>query len=158
MLVPINRKYPLRELMAACRRYVESAPSQRDAATGGTVPPYLQAKWHRDGAPRDFVTFEYVMLKGVNDSLEHARELVALTRDVPCKFNLIPFNPFPDSGYQRSEPGQIRAFQQTLMAAELIATVRKTRGEDIDGACGQLAGQVQDRTQRKTRAPVEASL
>ena len=131
-LVPINRKYPLSVLLAACVRYIERAP-------------------------RDFVTFEYVMLDGINDRIEHARQLVALTRDVPCKFNLIPFNPFPDSGYRRSAPDQIRAFQETLMDAGLIATVRKTRGDDIDGACGQLAGQVVDRTRRRLRREAEES-
>ncbi|MEO8629872.1 MAG: radical SAM protein, partial [Betaproteobacteria bacterium] len=152
VLVPINRKYPLKDLMAACRRYADASPSDGGAVGESLLPAQLQAKWKRDGAPRDFVTFEYVMLKDVNDSLQHARDLVALTRDVPCKFNLIPFNPFPESGYQRSEPDRIRAFQQVLMSADLIATVRKTRGEDIDGACGQLAGQVQDRRTPRTRA------
>jgi 23S rRNA (adenine2503-C2)-methyltransferase len=125
-LVPINRKYPLRELMAACRRYVKVAP-------------------------RDFVTFEYVMLDGVNDADAHAHELVELTRDVPCKFNLIPFNPFPDSGFERSPAPRIAAFRDILMQAGLVTTTRKTRGDDIDGACGQLAGQVQDKTRRAQR-------
>ena len=165
-LVPINRKYPLRELMAACRRYVDAMPADASPAggraTGEPMPPSiipaaLAHKWKRDGAPRDFITFEYVMLEGVNDRVEQARELVVLTRDVPCKFNLIPFNPFPNSGYRRSGPAQIRAFQETLMAAGLIATVRKTRGEDIDGACGQLAGQVVDRTRRRLRREAQES-
>ncbi len=125
-LVPINRKYPLSELMAACRRYVAAAP-------------------------RDFITFEYVMLDGVNDSLMHARALIELTRDVPCKFNLIPFNPFPDSGYRRSAPQTVRRFAAELQAAGLIATIRKTRGDDIDAACGQLAGEVEDRSRRVLR-------
>jgi 23S rRNA (adenine2503-C2)-methyltransferase len=125
-LVPINRKYPLRELMAACRRYVKVAP-------------------------RDFVTFEYVMLDGVNDTDAHAHELVELTRDVPCKFNLIPFNPFPDSGFARSPAPRIAAFRDILMQAGLVTTTRRTRGDDIDGACGQLAGQVQDKTRRAQR-------
>ncbi len=120
-LVPLNRKHPLAELMAACRRYL-------------------------DRAPRDFVTFEYVMLDGVNDADEHARQLVELVRDVPCKFNLIPFNPFPDSGLRRSPTERIRAFVQRLSDAGLVTTVRKTRGDDIDAACGQLAGDVVDRT------------
>ena len=120
-LVPLNRKHPLAELMAACRRYL-------------------------DRAPRDFVTFEYVMLDGVNDADEHARQLVELVRDVPCKFNLIPFNPFPDSGLRRSPPERIRAFVQRLSDAGIVTTVRKTRGDDIDAACGQLAGDVVDRT------------
>lgn len=131
-LVPVNRKYPLVELMAACRRYIEKAP-------------------------RDFVTFEYVMLEGVNDSLGHAQELVQLTRDVPCKFNLIPFNPFPDSGYRCSSAQAIARFRDALMAAGLVATIRKTRGEQIDAACGQLAGQVADRTKRRQRRSMEAA-
>ena len=125
-LVPINRKYPLRELMAACQRYLEKAP-------------------------RDFVTFEYVMLDGVNDSDEHARRLLRLTRDVPCKFNLIPFNPFPGSPFRRSPSPRIRRFAEILMNAGIVTTTRKTRGEDIDAACGQLAGQVTDKTRRSGR-------
>ncbi|MGX7003528.1 23S rRNA (adenine(2503)-C(2))-methyltransferase RlmN [Caballeronia sp. KNU42] len=126
MLVPLNKKYPLRELMAACQRYLKVAP-------------------------RDFVTFEYCMLDGVNDTEAHARELVALTRDVPCKFNLIPFNPFPESGLTRSSNEQIKRFAQVLMDAGVVTTVRKTRGDDIDAACGQLAGAVQDRTRLAQR-------
>ncbi|WP_438393034.1 23S rRNA (adenine(2503)-C(2))-methyltransferase RlmN [Caballeronia sp. DA-9] len=126
MLVPLNKKYPLRELMAACQRYLKVAP-------------------------RDFITFEYCMLDGVNDSEAHARELVALTRDVPCKFNLIPFNPFPESGLTRSGNEQIKRFAQVLMDAGVVTTVRKTRGDDIDAACGQLAGAVQDRTRLAQR-------
>ena len=122
-LVPINQKYPLRELMDACRRYLKKAP-------------------------RDFVTFEYVMLDGVNDSDAHARELLELTRTVPCKFNLIPFNPFPGSPYRRSPATCIRRFAEILMNAGVVTTTRKTRGDDIDAACGQLAGQVQDKTRR----------
>ncbi|WP_291994024.1 23S rRNA (adenine(2503)-C(2))-methyltransferase RlmN [Candidatus Accumulibacter sp. ACC003] len=125
-LVPINRKYPLSQLLAACRRYL-------------------------DKAPRDFVTFEYVMLDGVNDSDAQAHELLALTRDVPCKFNLIPFNPFPGSPYRRSPQLRIRRFAEILLAAGVVTTTRKTRGDDIDAACGQLAGQVLDRTQRTSR-------
>ena len=129
-LVPLNRKYPLRELMAACLRYL-------------------------DKAPRDFVTFEYIMLDGVNDSPAQARELIALTRDVPCKFNLIPFNPFSVGGalieFKRSRPERIRAFAGVLMDAGIVTTTRKTRGEDIAAACGQLAGEVQDRTRRVIR-------
>jgi 23S rRNA (adenine2503-C2)-methyltransferase len=123
-LVPINRKYPIAELLAACLRYIERAP-------------------------RDFVTFEYVMLDHVNDAPEQARELAALVRDVPCKLNLIPFNPFPNTEYRTSSRNRIVAFQRILQDAGLVATVRKTRGEDIDAACGQLAGQVQDRTKRR---------
>lgn len=125
-LVPINRKYPLAELMATCRHYL-------------------------DKAPRDFITFEYVMLDGVNDSEEHARELVRLVQDVPCKFNLIPFNPFPDSGFKRSPSLRVRRFAEILLQAHIVTTTRKTRGEDIDAACGQLAGQVRDRTQRREK-------
>jgi 23S rRNA (adenine2503-C2)-methyltransferase len=123
-LVPINRKYPLDELLAACRRYLEHAP-------------------------RDFVTFEYVMLDGVNDSPEHARALVRIAREVPSKFNLIPFNPFPGSSFRASPRPRILAFRRILQDAGLVATIRKTRGEDIDAACGQLAGRVQDRTRRR---------
>jgi len=161
VLVPINRKYPLRDLMAACRRYVDGAPAEscQDAAPAANrIAPEVRHKWKRDGAPREFITFEYVMLDGVNDRLEHAHQLLELTSDVPCKFNLIPFNPFPRSGYRRSRPEQIRAFQTVLMEAGRVATVRKTRGDDIDGACGQLAGRVQDRTGRKLRRTTEASL
>ena len=122
-LVPINRKYPLKELMAACKRYVE------------------------DG-PRDFITFEYVMLEGVNDQPEHVEQLLRLTRDVSCKFNLIPFNPFPQSGFRRSSAETVRRFASRLMAEGKIATTRKTRGDDIDAACGQLAGQVEDKSRR----------
>lgn len=138
-LVPINRKYPLRELIAACRRYV-------DASLGEAI---AGAKWQRRGAPRDFVTFEYVMLEGVNDSDEHARQLLTLTRDVACKFNLIPFNSFTDSGFTRSPDERVRAFQAILVDAGRVATVRRTRGDDIAGACGQLAGRVQDRRTRR---------
>jgi 23S rRNA (adenine2503-C2)-methyltransferase len=126
VLVPLNRKYPLAELMAACRRYLEFAP-------------------------RDFVTFEYCMLDGVNDTVEHARELLNLVADVPCKFNLIPFNPFPESGLKRSNNEQIRRFAQVLLDAGIVTTIRKTRGDDIDAACGQLAGEVMDRTRLAER-------
>ena len=136
-LVPLNRKYPLRELLAACRAYLAKAP-------------------------RDFITFEYCMLDGVNDSDAHARELLLLVNDeragIACKFNLIPFNPFPASGLKRSSNERVSAFARVLQEGGLIATVRKTRGDDIDAACGQLAGEVQDRTNAKvrmTRAPVQ---
>ncbi len=125
-IVPLNKKYPLKELMAACQRYLLKAP-------------------------RDFVTFEYVMLEGVNDQAVHAQELIELVRDVPCKFNLIPFNPFPNSGYERSSADNIRVFREILQQAGLVVTVRKTRGDDIDAACGQLAGQVQDKTRRQQK-------
>jgi len=122
-IVPINKKYPLHELMAACRRYLQHAP-------------------------RDFITFEYVMLAGVNDAPEHARQLIELTRDVPCKFNLIPFNPFPDSGYEKPRVEAMRVFREILQDAGYVVTTRKTRGDDIDAACGQLAGKVADRSGR----------
>jgi 23S rRNA (adenine2503-C2)-methyltransferase len=150
-LVPINRKWPLKELLEACRRYVDSAAVLPDAEDDAPVPSGPAVKWQRQGSPRDFVTFEYVMLRGVNDSLAHARELIDLIGDLPCKFNLIPFNPFPDSGFERSRADAITAFQGELLGAGFVATVRKTRGDDIDGACGQLAGRVHDRTQRAAR-------
>jgi 23S rRNA (adenine2503-C2)-methyltransferase len=136
-LVPLNRKYPLAELLAACRRYLEAAP-------------------------RDFITFEYCMLAGANDSDEHARQLLRLVHGrgddgVPCKFNLIPFNPFPASGLTCSTRERVLAFAAVLQAGGLVATIRKTRGDDIDAACGQLAGEVQDRTHaadRMKRLPV----
>jgi 23S rRNA (adenine2503-C2)-methyltransferase len=126
-LVPLNRKYPISELLDACLRYLEHAP-------------------------RDFITFEYCMLDGVNDQPEHARRLVDLVkhhagRGVPCKLNLIPFNPFPQSGLTRSPHRQVLAFAKILGDAGIVTTVRKTRGDDIDAACGQLAGDVKDRTQ-----------
>jgi 23S rRNA (adenine2503-C2)-methyltransferase len=125
-LVPLNRKYPLAELMAACTRYLRHAP-------------------------RDFITFEYVMLDGVNDSDAHARELLALVREIPCKFNLIPFNPFPNAGLRRSPDARVRRFGQVLLDAGIVTTVRRTRGDDIDAACGQLAGEVRDRTRLAQR-------
>jgi 23S rRNA (adenine2503-C2)-methyltransferase len=149
-LVPINRKWPLAELLAACRRYVDGAALPADPEDE-LQEPGPQRKWQRAGAPRDFVTFEYVMLKGVNDSLSHARQLVDLVRDLPCKFNLIPFNPFPQSGFERSSTDTVLAFQAELIAAGFVTTIRKTRGDEIDGACGQLAGQVADRTRRTER-------
>ena len=137
-LVPLNRKYPLAELLAACKRYL-------------------------DTAPRDFITFEYCMLDGVNDSDEQARALLALVGPkgpvgrLPCKFNLIQFNPFPASGLKRSDNARVQAFAKVLAEGGLVTTVRKTRGDDIDAACGQLAGEVQDRTrahERMVRAPI----
>jgi len=124
-IMPINQAYPIRELLDACRDYLEVAP-------------------------RDFITFEYVMLEGVNDSPAQARELVKLLADVPSKLNLIPFNPFPDSGFGRTDATAVRRFQQILLDAGFVATVRKTRGDDIDAACGQLAGQVVNRMKKKT--------
>jgi 23S rRNA (adenine2503-C2)-methyltransferase len=129
-LVPINKKYPLAELMAACKRYLENAP-------------------------RDFITFEYVMLDGINDTPQHAYELVKLVQDIPCKFNLIPFNSFPDSGYKRSRNDAIREFRNILINNNIIVTTRKTRGDDIDAACGQLAGKVIDKTKRTAQHVVE---
>lgn len=126
VLMPINRKYPLRELLASCVRYL-------------------------DRAPRDFVTFEYVMLDGVNDSDLSARELIALLAEIPCKINLIPFNPFPQSSFKRSPSERIRSFSELLNAAGIVTTTRKTRGGDIDAACGQLAGMIKDRTRRVIR-------
>jgi 23S rRNA (adenine2503-C2)-methyltransferase len=132
-LVPLNRKYPLHELLDACDRYLAHAP-------------------------RDFITFEYCMLAGVNDQPEHARELIELVRPyrskasgVWCKFNLIPFNPFPASGLHRSDAATVQAFARLLNEAGLVTTVRKTRGDDIDAACGQLAGDVRDRTRAAER-------
>ena len=129
-LVPLNKKYPLAELMQACQRYLQYAP-------------------------RDFITFEYVMLDGINDQPQHARELTALVRNSGpgawCKFNLIPFNPFPDSGLHRSQPEAVDAFARLLNEAGLVTTVRKLRGDDIDAACGQLAGDVKDRTRVEKR-------
>ena len=125
-LVPVNRKYPLRDLVAACKRYLERAP-------------------------RDFVTFEYVMLDGVNDADAHARELLDIAKRVRSKFNLIPFNPFPRSGFRRSPPERIARFAEILRRGGLTVTTRKTRGDDIAAACGQLAGDVADRTRRSGR-------
>ncbi|MCG6934595.1 MAG: 23S rRNA (adenine(2503)-C(2))-methyltransferase RlmN [Proteobacteria bacterium] len=125
-LVPINRKYPIRELLAACQRYIT-------------------------GEARRKVTFEYVMLDGINDSPRQARQLVKLLQDVPAKVNLIPFNPFPGTQYRSSSRERIDAFRDILMKAGLITVTRKTRGEDIDAACGQLAGKVLDRTKRTSR-------
>jgi 23S rRNA (adenine2503-C2)-methyltransferase len=135
-LVPLNRKYPIRELLDACIRYLEAAP-------------------------RDFITFEYCMLDGVNDSVDQARELARLMQGqaaaglagdrVRCKLNLIPFNPFPASGLTRSSPARVQAFARVLQESGIVTTVRKTRGDDIDAACGQLAGEVQDRTQAAER-------
>ena len=120
-LVPLNRKYPLATLLAACRRYL-------------TV------------SPRDFITFEYVLLDGINDSPAQADELVALVDGLGCKFNLIPFNPFPGSVFRRPAPDRVSRFAQRLLDAGIVTTTRRTRGDDIDAACGQLAGAVKDRT------------
>ena len=125
-LVPINQKYPISELLDACQRYLASAP-------------------------RDFITFEYCMLDGVNDQAEHALKLVDLVKHhagqgISCKFNLIPFNPFPESGLLCSSKSQVLMFAKILSEAGIVTTIRKTRGDDIDAACGQLAGEVKDRT------------
>ena len=130
-LVPLNKKYPIDELLQACSRY-------------------------QTAAPRDFITFEYCMLEGVNDQPEHARQLVGLMQKyaglgLSCKFNLIPFNPFPASGLKCSKPSVVLAFSRILLDAGMVTTVRKTRGDDIDAACGQLAGDVQDRTGARQR-------
>jgi ribosomal RNA large subunit methyltransferase N len=120
-IMPVNRKHPLEQLLAACKRYLEHAP-------------------------RDFITFEYILIGGVNDSLAQAKELITLVQDIPCKFNLIPFNPFPGSGLERSKPEEVKAFADRLNGAGIVTTVRKVRGDDIDAACGQLAGEIKDRT------------
>jgi 23S rRNA (adenine2503-C2)-methyltransferase len=125
-LVPLNRKYPLGELIEACRRYLERAP-------------------------RDFVTFEYVMLDGVNDTDAHARALGRIAARVRCKYNLIPFNPFPNTEFRRSPPERVRRFAEVLQRAGVTVTTRKTRGDGIAAACGQLAGAVTDRTRRTHR-------
>ena len=137
-LIPLNRKYPIAELLDACHRYLEHAP-------------------------RDFITFEYCMLDGVNDQPGHARELVELigSRNKGtswCKFNLIPFNPFPASGLTRSSQAQVLVFSRILSEAGLVTTVRKTRGDDIDAACGQLAGDVRDRTRVGDRIALQRTV
>ncbi len=131
-LVPLNKKYPLKELLAACERYLEVAP-------------------------RDFITFEYVMLEYVNDRDEHAKGLIEIAKRIPCKINLIPFNPYPDSGLKRSSDGQVKRFASILHDAGVVVTVRRTRGDDIDAACGQLAGEVKDRLTRKAAPSTKAT-
>jgi 23S rRNA (adenine2503-C2)-methyltransferase len=123
-IMPVNDAYPIEKLLQACREYLEVSP-------------------------RDFITFEYVMLKGVNDAPDHAKELAKLLKSVPAKVNLIPFNPFPQSGFETTDMDRVKRFQQILLDAGYIATIRKTRGDDIDAACGQLAGQVVNRMKRK---------
>jgi 23S rRNA (adenine2503-C2)-methyltransferase len=125
-LVPINRKYPIKELLAACKRYIAGETKRK-------------------------ITVEYVLLDGVNDTPQHARELVKLLKDLPCKVNLIPFNPFPNSGYETSSNEAIERFRNIVVKGGLVTTTRKTRGEDIDAACGQLAGKVMDKTKRNIR-------
>jgi len=129
-LVPLNKKYPIQSLRAACRRYVA-------------------------GESRRRVTFEYVMLDGVNDQPAQARALAALLRDVPAKVNLIPFNPFPGAPFRRSPQAAIEAFRDVLFGAGIMTITRRPRGEDIAAACGQLAGEVQDRTRRSSRVPAQ---
>lgn len=124
VLVPINKKYPIEEFLAACRRYIDGSKANKD------------------------VTIEYVMLQGVNDSTDHAHELVKVLKGTPSKINLIPFNPFPGNEYGRSSNSRIDRFSKVLQAAGLTCIVRRTRGDDIDAACGQLVGDVVDRTKR----------
>ncbi|MGH8528996.1 MAG: 23S rRNA (adenine(2503)-C(2))-methyltransferase RlmN [Nevskiales bacterium] len=131
-LVPINRKYPLKDLMSACNRYVQG----------------------KNGHAH--IMYEYVMLDGVNDHEEHARQLATLLRGRPAKVNLIPFNPFPNTEYRRSKPERVRRFQEILMTRHILTTVRRTRGDDIDAACGQLVGKVQSRQKNRLRGvPIE---
>ena len=124
--MPINRKYPIAELMQACSRYVS-------------------------GERKKHVLFEYVLLAGVNDQPEHATELARLLRDFPAKVNLIPFNPFPQSDYKKPSGNAVHRFQDVLVAGGYVTTIRSTRGDDIDAACGQLVGQVTDRTRRSEK-------
>ena len=126
-LVPINRKYPIADLLKACHHYLSGLGDKRS------------------------LTMEYTLLRGVNDTVEHARELARLLRGLRCKINLIPFNPFPASGFQRPDEETVRAFQTCLMNAGYATMLRTTRGDDINAACGQLVGQVQDRTRRQER-------
>jgi 23S rRNA (adenine2503-C2)-methyltransferase len=128
-LVPLNRKYPIRELMEACKEYVKHHNRRR-------------------------ITFEYVMLKGINDSIDHARELVKLLKPVPSKLNLIPFNPYPNAQYQSSDQDTIDRFRDYVMQHGIITVTRKTRGEDIDAACGQLVGKVRDKSRRSLKYQV----
>jgi 23S rRNA (adenine2503-C2)-methyltransferase len=126
-LVPLNKRYPIAELMGACLRWIERRP-------------------------RTSITFEYTLMKGVNDQPEHARQLIKLMRKLPtgsAKVNLIPFNPFPGTRFERSDADTIRAFQTLLLNANVLTMLRRTRGDDIDAACGQLKGQVLDRTRRQ---------
>jgi len=126
-LVPVNKKYPLHELMAACRRFIDKQNS------------------------RSRITFEYVLLEGVNDQPEHARELVKLLKGIPTLMNLIPFNPFEGSGYRTSSRNAVMRFSEILQNAGMTTVVRKTRGDDIDAACGQLAGKIEDKSRRHRR-------
>lgn len=130
-LVPLNRKYPIKDLLAACRRYLDKLPDKRR------------------------ITIEYTLMSGINDSVELAEELVQVLADLPVKINLIPFNPFPNSGYERPSRNAAMRFSKVLQEAGHIATIRTTRGDDIDAACGQLVGQVEDRTRRQARWKLE---
>ncbi len=132
ILVPINKKYPLKELMEVCQHYF----SER-------------------GEKKREIVIEYVMLDGINDTEIHAKQLIKLLRNIPAKVNLIPFNPFPHTQYRRSSPENIKIFQQILIKHGINTIVRKTRGDDIDAACGQLVGKVQDRTQRQYKRRIE---
>jgi len=133
-LVPINRRYPIADLLASCRRY-----------------------WEKQSDTHRVTTVEYILLAGVNDSTEHARELVHLLKDFPCKINLIPFNPFPSSGYERPSKNAVSRFWQILSDSHIVSTIRSTRGDDIDAACGQLVGLVEDRTKRSQRHRAKSS-
>ena len=126
IIIPLNKKYPIKDLLDACTRYLTKSP-------------------------KDYVTFEYVMLKDVNDKLEHAEELTKIAKNISCKFNLIPFNPFPNSGFESSSRNQIFRFQKILQDGGFITTIRKTRGDNIDAACGQLVGKVKDKTKRQEK-------
>jgi 23S rRNA (adenine2503-C2)-methyltransferase len=128
ILVPINKKYPLAELMAVCKEYFKNEPRRK-------------------------ITFEYVMLKDINDQKEHAYQLIELLEDIPAKVNLIPFNPFPMASYERSPQSVIDSFRD-ILAGRVVTMTRKTRGEDINAACGQLVGQVKDRTRRSQQYAV----
>ena len=126
-LVPLNKKYPIKVLMESVNRYLGKLPDKRKA------------------------TIEYTLIDGVNDGLEHAKQLAQVLRDTPCKVNLIPFNPFPNSGYKRPSNNRVYRFRDALIAENYVVTIRSTRGDDIDAACGQLVGKVEDRTRRSER-------
>jgi len=127
VLVPINKRYPIKELFAACHRYLEGLSDRR------------------------VITIEYTLMSGINDQVVHAKELGKLLKTLPCKLNLIPFNPFPNSGYERPSDTAIKAFKDVMLKAGILTTVRRTRGDEIDAACGQLVGQVEDKTRRSQK-------
>ncbi|WP_415911544.1 23S rRNA (adenine(2503)-C(2))-methyltransferase RlmN [Neptuniibacter sp. QD37_11] len=127
ILVPINRRYPIKELVAACNRYLENLNDKR------------------------VITVEYTLINGVNDKPEHAKQLLKILRKMPSKLNLIPFNPFPNSGYERPSEERIVAFKEVIVHGGIVTTVRRTRGDEIDAACGQLVGQVADKTRRSQK-------